>query len=167
MLETIKFKKKNYSTVALRPIWVNILLDKDWLFICPHIRSTPKLDKEDFVYISVICEAISVRSSMGLISAWVPQSLVTSNTLWACVILFLGGGGVGGGGRSLYKDILFLCPKWGSGAYITRNLLMRTHFVNTSWKNRTYTLIAHFQYNAKKLTSSKPAVLVWGILREK
>ena len=80
----------------------------------------------------MICEATSVRSSMGLISAWVPQSLVTSNTLWACVILFWGGGG--GGGRSLYKDVLFLSPKWGSGAYITRNLLMRTHFVNTSWK---------------------------------
>ena len=34
---------------------------------------------------------------------------------------------------SLYKGILFLCPQWGSRAYIFRNFLTWTHFVNASW----------------------------------
>ena len=37
-------------------------------------------------------------------------------------------------GKSLYKDILFLCPQWGSGPYLSRNFLIWTHFVNASWK---------------------------------
>ena len=37
-------------------------------------------------------------------------------------------------GKSLYKDILFLCPQWSSGPYISRNFLIWTHFVNASWK---------------------------------
>ena len=42
-------------------------------------------------------------------------------------------------GRLLYKDILFLCPRWSSGPYISRNFLIWTHFVNASWKkNGTY-----------------------------
>ena len=44
---------------------------------------------EDFVYILVICEARSVRSSVGFkISARVRQSSVTSNTLWANLNFF-------------------------------------------------------------------------------
>ena len=34
--------------------------------------------------------------------------------------------------------MLFLCPQWSSGPYISRNFLIWTHFVNASWKNRTY-----------------------------
>ena len=33
--------------------------------------------------------------------------------------------------------MLFLCPQWSSGPYISRNLIIWTHFVNASWKNRT------------------------------
>ena len=40
--------------------------------------------------------------------------------------------------KSLYKDILFLCARWGSGPYISRNFLIWTQFVNASLKNRTY-----------------------------
>ena len=36
--------------------------------------------------------------------------------------------------RLLYKGILFLCPRWSSGPYISRNFLIWTHFVNASWK---------------------------------
>ena len=42
-------------------------------------------------------------------------------------------------GKSLSKDMLFLCPQWSSGPYISRNFLIWTHFVNASWKNRSYT----------------------------
>ena len=53
-------------------------------------------------------------------------------------------------GRLLYKDILFLCPRWSSGPYTSRNFLIWTHFVNASWL--TY---AHFQYsyNSRKLVN--------------
>ena len=37
-------------------------------------------------------------------------------------------------GKSLSKDMLFLCPQWSSGPYISRNFLIWTHFVNASWK---------------------------------
>ena len=64
------------------------------------------------------------------ISVCVRQSSATSNTFWTCVIL---------GGNLLYKDIFFLNPQWGSGPYISRNFVIRAHFVNASWKkNRTY-----------------------------
>ena len=44
---------------------------------------------EDFVYNLVICEARSVRSSVGFkISARVLQRSVALNTLWACVNFF-------------------------------------------------------------------------------
>ena len=43
-------------------------------------------------------------------------------------------------GKSLYKDILYLCPQWSSGPYVSRNFLIWTHFVNRMHleKNRTY-----------------------------
>ena len=47
------------------------------------------------------------------------------------------------GGKSLYKDILFLCLQWGSGPYISRNLLIWTHFVNPSWKKAEPTHATH------------------------
>ena len=37
-------------------------------------------------------------------------------------------------GKSLSKDMLFLCPLWSSGPYISNNFLIWTHFVNASWK---------------------------------
>ena len=80
---------------------------------------------EDFVYISVICESTSVRSSVGFkISARVQQSSMTTHCGQTWISL----------GKSLYKDILFLCPQWSSGPYISRNFLIWTHFVNASWK---------------------------------
>ena len=37
-------------------------------------------------------------------------------------------------GKSLYKAFLFLCPQWSSVPYISRNFLIWTQFMNTSWK---------------------------------
>ena len=59
-------------------------------------------------------------------------------------------------GRLLYKDILFLCPRWSSGPYISMNIHIWTHFVNASWKKsdlRTQFTHAHFQYNSRKLVN--------------
>ena len=55
-------------------------------------------------------------------------------------------------GKSLSKDMLFLCPQWSSGPYISRNFLIWTHFVNASWKKIGLTH-AHFQYNSGKLVN--------------
>ena len=55
-------------------------------------------------------------------------------------------------GKSLSKDMLFLCPQWSSGPYISRNFLIWTHFVNASWKKSDNTH-AHFQYNSRKLVN--------------
>ena len=55
-------------------------------------------------------------------------------------------------GRLLYKDILFLCPRWSSGPYISRNLLIWSHFVNASWK-KSDLRHAHFHYNSRKLVN--------------
>ena len=56
-------------------------------FLPTYIRNNSYF--EDFVYILVICEATSVRSSVGFkISARVRQSSVTSNRLWASVNFF-------------------------------------------------------------------------------
>ena len=92
--------------------------------------STPKLDIEDFDYFSDL-QSYKCPIERGFkISAWMRQSSATSNTLWACVIFL---------GKSLYKDILFLCPQWGSSPYISRNFLIWTHFVNRHLeKKRTY-----------------------------
>ena len=51
--------------------------------------------------------------------------------------------------KSLYKDILFLCPQWGSGPHVSRNFLIWTQFVNASWKNRTY--VCTFPVQCKKI----------------
>ena len=86
--------------------------------------SKTKLDIEDFVYMSVICEATSVRSSVGL--KYQLQSVTKFHaesfgqiTVWRYFVLR---------------------PQWGSGPYIcrNRNFLIRTHFVNAPWKNRIY-----------------------------
>ena len=72
-------------------------------------------------------------------------------------------------GKSLYKkDILFLCPQRSSVPYISRNVLIWTHFVIASWKNRTYArtfpvqrkeinvVKVHFtmMYSSRKLTNT-------------
>ena len=81
---------------------------------------------EHFVYILVICETTSVRSSEGFkISARVRQ-VQCLQTHCGQALIFLG--------KSLSKDMLFLCPQWSSGPYISRNFLIWTHFVNASWK---------------------------------
>ena len=71
---------------------------------------------EDFVYILVICETTSVRSSEGFkISARVRQ-VQCLQTHFGQALIFLG--------KSLSKDVLFLCPQWSSGPYISRNFLI-------------------------------------------
>ena len=85
---------------------------------------------EDFVYILVICETTSVRSSEGLKCQLKWDKVQWLQTHCGQVLIFLG--------KSLSKDMLFLCPQWSSGPYISRNFLIWTHFVNASWKNRTY-----------------------------
>ena len=68
--------------------------------------SMPKLDIEDFVYISVICKATSVRSSVGLKYQLECDKVQRLQTHCGHALFF--------GGKSLYKDILFLCPLWDS-----------------------------------------------------
>ena len=64
----------------------------------------------------VICEARSVRSSVGFkISARVRQSSVTSNTLWAN-LNFLG--------QIIIQRYFVLCPRWSSRPYISRSFLI-------------------------------------------
>ena len=81
---------------------------------------------EDFVYILVICEARSVRSSMGFkISARVQQSSGTSNTLWANLNFF--------GQIIIQSYFVFVFT------VELRTLIRLTH--------------AHFQYNSRKLVN--------------
>ena len=113
------------TIVALTPIFGKILLDKDWPFFCPHINAITSTLRILF-YILVICETTSVRSSEGFkISARVRQ-VQWLQTHCGQALIFLG--------KSLSKDMLFLCPQWSSGPYISRNFLIWTHFLNASWK---------------------------------
>ena len=81
---------------------------------------------EDFVYILVICETTSVRSSEGFkISARVRQSSVTSNTLWANLNFF--------GQIIIQSYFVFVFT------VELRTLIRLTH--------------AHFQYNSRKLVN--------------
>ena len=76
--ETIKFKK---LWLLWNRSWERITRWRLTLFLPTYQRQNFYI--EDFVYILVICEARSVRSSVGYkISARVRQSSVTSNTLW-------------------------------------------------------------------------------------
>ena len=112
---------------------------------------------EDFLCILVIWETTSVRSSLGFkISARVGQSSMTSNTLRQAWISL---------GKSLNKDILFLCPQWSSTPYISRNFLIWTHFVIASWKKSDLRTHISSTDNARKLMSFK-SVLLWSILWE-
>ena len=80
---------------------------------------------------------------MGLkISARVRQSSVTSNTLWANFNFF---------GQIIIQRYLFLCPRWSSGPYISRNFLTWTHFVNASWKTSDLHTHISSTYNSRKL----------------
>ena len=109
--------------LALKPILGKIFLDKDGLFFCPHIDA--KTWHTGFVYISVTCKATSVRSSVGLKYQLECDKVQQIQTHYGHATFLEG--------KSLYKDILFLCPQWGSGPYIPRNFLIWTHFVNASW----------------------------------
>ena len=114
--------------------------------------SKTKLDIDDFVYISVICEATSVRSSVGLkyqlqsVTKFHAESSATSNTLWACVIFL---------GKSLYKDILFCVH---SGAldliYAGTGTSLYEHIL-WMYLEKIGSTHAHFQHNARKLISLK------------
>ena len=120
-----------------------------------HI-STPGFYIEDFVWILVICEAASVRSSVGFkISARVWQSSVTSNTLWASVNFF--------GQITVQRYVAFVSTVELRTLYIQERPYMNT-FCEWILKKiePTHSL---FQYNARKLMLLK-SVLLWGILRE-
>ena len=98
---------------------------------------------EDFVYILVICEARSVRSSVGFkISPRVRQSSVTSNTLWANLNFF--------GQIIIQRYFVFVSTVELRTFYIQE--LPYTHFVNASCKKIGLTH-AHFQCNLRKLVN--------------
>ena len=111
---------------------------------------------EDFVYILMICEATSLRSSVGFkISARVWQSSVTSNTLWASINFW--------GQITVQRYVIFVSTVELWTLYIQELPYMNT-FCECILKEIGPTH-AHFQYNARKLMSLK-SVLLWGILRE-
>ena len=117
--ETIKFWLK--TIVALKPVLGKILLT---LFLPTYQRQNFYI--EDFVYISVVCEATIVRSRVDFkISARGRQSSVSSNTLWACINFF---------GQIIVQRYFFVCPQWSSRPYISKTFIIWTHFVNASWK---------------------------------
>ena len=101
---------------------------------------------EDFVYILVICETTSVRSSEGFkMSARVRQSSVTSNTLWASVNFF--------GQITVPRYVVFVSTVELRPLYIQELPYMNT-FRECILKKIGPTH-AHFQYNARKLMSLK------------
>ena len=87
---------------------------------------------EDFVYILVICEARSVRSSVGFkISARVRQSSVTSNTLWANLNFF--------GQITIQRYFVFLCVHGGAPDLIYPVTSLYEHILLMHLeKHRTY-----------------------------
>ena len=96
---------------------------------------------EDFVYILVICETTSVRSSQGFkISARVQQSSVTSNTLWASVNFL--------GQITVQRCVVFVSTVELRTLYIQELPYMSTFCKCISKKiGPTH---AHFQCNARK-----------------
>ena len=119
--ETIKFKK---LWLLWNRSWGRFT--RKWLTVFLPTYQRQNFYMEDFVYILVICEARSVRSS-GVLK----YQLECDKVQWLqthCGQTWISLG------RLLYKDILFLCPRWSSGPYISRNFLIWTHFVNASWK---------------------------------
>ena len=105
----------------------------------------PKLLHWGFCLYFSVLRSTSVLSSVGFkISAQVRQSSMTSTHCGQAWISL---------GKSLYKDILFLCPQWSSGPYISRNFLKGTNFVNTDLE-KIGPMQAHFQYSARKLMLS-------------
>ena len=86
---------------------------------------------KDFVYILVICETTSVRSSEGFkISARVRQSSVTSNTLWASVNFF--------GQITVQRYVVFVSTVELRTLYIQKLPYMNTFCECILQKNRTY-----------------------------
>ena len=99
---------------------------------------------EDFVYILVICETTSVRSSEGFkTSARVRQSSVSSNTLWASVNFI--------GQITVQRYVVFVSTKELRTLYIHELSYMNT-FCECILKKIGLTL-AHFQYNSRKLVN--------------
>ena len=120
--ETSKFKK---TIVALKLIFGKILLDKDWPFFCPHINAITTTLRILFIFWWFAKLRVSDRARV------LKYQLECGKVQWLqthCgqALIFLG--------KSLSKDMLFLCPQWSSGPYISRNFLIWTHFVNASWK---------------------------------
>ena len=101
---------------------------------------------KDFVYVLMICETTSVRSSEGLkISARVRQSSVTSNTLWASVIFV--------GQITVQRYVVFVSTVELRTLYIQELPYMNT-FCECILKKIGPTH-AHFQYNVRKIMSLK------------
>ena len=119
-----------------------------------HI-SMPKLDIEDFVlYFSDLWSYKCLIECAFKISAWVWQKQQLQ-THCGHVLIFLG--------KSLYKDILFLCPQWGFGPYISKNNLYEHILWMHLEKNRTYACT--FPVQRKEINVVKVR-LPWGILLE-
>ena len=126
--------------VALKTILEKIYQIKINSFLPTYQRQNFYI--EDFVYILVICEARSVRSSVGFkISARVRQSSVTSNTLWANLNF--------SGQIIIQRYFVFLSTVELQTLYIQELPYMNIFCECILKKIRL--MHAHFQYNSTKL----------------
>ena len=72
----------------MKPILGKILLDKDWLFFCPHIDAKTWYRGFCLYFSDLQSYQCPIERKFVKISAWMRQSSATLNTLWACVIFF-------------------------------------------------------------------------------
>ena len=129
--------------VALKLILGKIYLI--WLILFLPTYQHQILYIEDFVYILVICEARSVRSSVGFkISARVRQSSVTSNTLWANLKFF--------GQIIVQRYFVFVSMVELRTLYIQELPICGNTFSECILKIIGLTH-AHFQYNSRELVN--------------
>ena len=139
----------------MKPILGKILLDKDWLFFCPHIDAKTWYRGFCLYFSDLQSYQCPIERKFVKISAWMRQSSATLNTLWACVIFF--------GQITVQRYFIFVSTVGLWTLYIQKLSNMNT-FCECILKKLGPTH-AHFQYNARKLMSLK-SVLLWGILRE-
>ena len=138
---------KNYSCFET-DFWEDFIRLRLTFFLPTYQRNNFYI--EDFVYILMICETTSVRSSEGFkISARGRQSSVTSNTLWASVNFF--------GQITVQRCVVFVSTVELRTLYIQELSYMNT-FCECILKNIGPTH-AHFQYNTRKLMSLKSVLL--------
>ena len=144
----------NYS--CLETDFREDLLDKDWLFFCPHVDA--KTWHRGFCLYFSDLQSYKCPIERGFkISAWMRQSSATSNTLWACVIFF--------GQITVQRYFVFISTVGLLTLYIQELPYNYEHILWIGILKKSGRTHAHFQYNARKLMSLK-SVLPWGILRE-